>query len=151
VDRELGEFAQVPVKYAWCPITMNDPNMFSSTRHFQVWDYNVTHRQLLLRSPRTDGQEKNLDIVFWGVRFMSIPTVIYDVTLQLAGPTEMVDVFGTNVIIGNESVYKIESRECHGIVVADGCKVLENELEIFDSSLMYVDKVRAQGVLLRRL
>jgi hypothetical protein len=42
-------------------------NLLTSNRKFKLWDYDVSHRQLLLRSPKSEKFDTNLDIIFLDV------------------------------------------------------------------------------------
>lgn len=103
--------------------------MYESKRTFKIWDYNVSHKQLLIRSPRTDGETKNIDVVFWGVEHIALETSFNGLSLRRS----------TSDSEHSSLVYSVGL----GRVVAAGCKVLVNELEIFDSSLIYFDRDRA--------
>ena len=54
---------------------------FVSERRFCLWDCNISHKQLLLRSPRTPEIATNIDIVLWGVEFLQLPTVLDGVAM----------------------------------------------------------------------
>lgn len=43
-------------------------------RKFQLWRYYVSHRTLLIRSPKVDGTMENIDIVFSDVSYISART-----------------------------------------------------------------------------
>jgi hypothetical protein len=61
-------------------------NLLTSNRKFKLWDYDVSHRQLLLRSPKSEKFDTNLDIIFLDVSYCNIPTSLAG--LALAEPTE---------------------------------------------------------------
>lgn len=64
-------------------------------RHFQVWEYIVSHQQLLIRSPKSPGsadrpaQTTNLDLLCLGVEFMSLPRSFHGLELTPATTDEM--------------------------------------------------------------
>ena len=123
-------------------IRLSEKAMFESKRQFKLWDYNVSHQQLLLRSPRTGNETDNIDLVFWGVKHVCLPSVLEEVSLRLA-TTEEVDQFSGLITTDSDiPVFHVEASDGSGVVVAAGCKVLKNELEIFDSSLVYFDRDR---------
>ncbi len=106
--------------------------MFQSNRKFKVWDYRVSHKQVLIRSPQTpDNEATNVDLVFWGVELLSIPSEFDGVLMSKGDLAEIVDFTPTE----NGDVFVIETNNRRFVIVARGCKVLENELDIFDSSL----------------
>ena len=116
--------------------------MFDSKRQFKLWDYNVSHQQLLLRSPRTGNETENLDVVFWGVKHVCLPSILEEISLRLATTDQverLSDMITTDLGI---PVFQVQTSDGSGVVVAAGCKVLQNELEIFDSSLVYFDRDR---------
>ncbi len=47
-----------------------------SKRRFQFCDYNVSHNQLLIRSPKNKEFNTNIDIKFIGVSYLDIPTTM---------------------------------------------------------------------------
>lgn len=111
---------------------------FSSDRSFQIWDYNVSHRQLLLRSPQTPEIFTNIDVAFWGVTFIDISSSLDGLSLSRAAD----DDFGNSRRwparpAGGVDVYRLVSGGVDYRVAASGFRVLENRLDIFESSLMY--------------
>jgi hypothetical protein len=54
---------------------------FVSDRRFSLWDYNVSHKQMLLRSPKSPDLQKNIDIVMWGVEYIDLATSFVDVAM----------------------------------------------------------------------
>ncbi len=122
---------------------------YSSDRRFKIWDYNVSHNQLLLRSPRTPEINTNIDFVFWGVEYIDLPTSFVGISLE---PPERADMFNVERSIGKpcdiSGVYCVVSGEQRHFVLASGFKVLENQLDIFETSLYYfsgTDKKRDIG------
>lgn len=93
--------------------------MFVSERKFRMWDYRVSHNQLLIRSPQTPDISTNVDIVFWGVDRVDLPTAFN----------------GLELIKRGEEDFSIGTDSGEYSILASGCKVLENELDIFESSL----------------
>ena len=117
--------------------------MYESERIFQLWDYTVSHKQLLLRSPPEGQEDGNIDIVLWGVEVVSIPTIFKHIKIRRLSAQEVEN----NPAIRTEdrcaSVFGIESIGTSGFIVASGCKILVNHLDLFDSSLVYVFRDRA--------
>lgn len=44
-------------------------------RIFQIWEYQVTHASMLIRSPRRGKDLENIDLVFTGVSYLRTPPV----------------------------------------------------------------------------
>lgn len=121
---------------------LSEKAMFESNRQFKLWDYNVSHQQLLLRSPRTGNETNNLDVVFWGVKHVCLPSILDELSLRLATTEEANRLSDMITTDSGVPVFRVQASDGSGVVVADGCKVMQNELEIFDSSLVYFDRDR---------
>jgi hypothetical protein len=108
---------------------------YSSDRVFQVWDYRVSHKQLLIRSPRGPECSENIDLVFWGVRALQVPTTLHGIELNVLslitgtaiGGPEPVGIVRKFVLSSGGEEFRID---------AEGCKVLKNERDIFESTLV---------------
>jgi hypothetical protein len=61
---------------------------FPDTVYFRVWDYQVSHDWLNLRSSRVaqvlGEDDENIDIVFGGVEYMELPNVLKGLTIDMA-------------------------------------------------------------------
>jgi len=118
--------------------------IFESQRQFQLWDYTVSHRQLLLRSPRTPEITTNLDIVFWEVRYVDVGTLLEGIAMRAASSEQLarvppLDGHDHDPIKG----YTIVSGRGEFVVVCSGVRILENTLDIFDSTIVYANRDRA--------
>jgi hypothetical protein len=49
-------------------------------RRFKLWDYNVSHNQLLIRSSKSENTNTNIDIKFIGVSYINLPATITDIS-----------------------------------------------------------------------
>ena len=105
-------------------------------RHFQVWEFHVSHGCLLVRSPRKPSIATNIDIVFAGVEFMSLPRHLKGVDFAKATPVDIqwiVQALGRD--IPPDQAFVLISEGTRHPVVASGYDVSENEADIFDSRL----------------
>ena len=109
---------------------------FASDRLFQIWDYNVSHSQMLLRSPVSPGEIRNIDIVFWGVAYLGIPSRFQGIEVCEATAEEMAAIHST---VGQKYVkpalYSLSTSGTQFFIAAVGYKVFENDLDLFESSL----------------
>lgn len=125
-----------------------EDNVFASDRPFRVYGYLVSHDQLLLRSDKIKGYEQNIDIVFFGVSYIQLHTVLPGLTIRkIDRNTEVLHESVKNevgweannlfeVISGNEK-YKI---------VAFFVRVFENDLESGESSLGFSERGREKEI-----
>jgi hypothetical protein len=110
-----------------------------STRRFQVWEYQVSHGQLLLRSPSPtvggdDLPPTNLDLIFVGVVYMNVPSSLQGIAIEPATDAEHAhidELLGRSVT--REWVRILVSGGRRFIVVAAGWSASENDWDIFES------------------
>ncbi|RKG79539.1 hypothetical protein D7W82_30735 [Corallococcus sp. CA049B] len=107
-----------------------------SERVFRVWEFRVSHDQLLIRSARTAQHPQNLDVIFAGVDYLELPTKLGEI--EITSP--MVDdlrkvqaAFREGVT--ERDVHVIVSGGRRFVVVAAKMTVVKNDLDIFESSL----------------
>lgn len=108
--------------------------LLTSDRTFQLWEYFVSHGSLLIRSPKQDGLQTNIDIICRGVEYLSSPRFlrgieVYDMTIK--GPHEL----GINI-----EFYRPDCRICRLItngneynIVSASISISENSEDIFSS------------------
>ena len=124
---------------------------FSSSRAFQVCEYQVSHGHLLIRSPRSPGtldepkQTTNVDLHFWGVDYFELPGILSGIEIVM--PTrEEVERLG--VVVEKQlqpvKVVVLRSGNQRFFVVADGFTVEENQWDIFESPIQFRSHFRAK-------
>lgn len=122
---------------------------FVSDRRFRLWDYNVSHKQMLLRSPGSPDAGSNVDIVMWGVEYLDLPTSLDGVAIAPASAEECRRAErALGKALDGSRVFCLDSGDRRSLVVAAGFKVLENDLDPFESSLEYfagTDPARTLG------
>jgi hypothetical protein len=105
-------------------------------RRFRVWDFRVSHDQLLLRSPKTSDEPRNFDLIFVGVEYVGMPTKLPE--LRIVDTTED-DVRAAERLLAREVpkewVFVLESQGRRGLIVAAAMKAFENDLGFLESSL----------------
>jgi hypothetical protein len=123
---------------------MSTPSPLSSSRDFQVWEYQVSHGHLLVRSPkkpasqRSPEQTTNLDIHFWGVEYLELPRHLKGIEIMLPNQEELTRLEAIlSRRIAPKSVTVLLSGGCRFIVVSSGLKISENEWDIFESPIEF--------------
>jgi hypothetical protein len=105
-------------------------------RNFRLWDFKVSHDQLLLRSPKNAENPKNLDVAFVGVEYIELPTKLKELTVGEAGDDDFRRAdLGVGKAVPRNQVFVIESGGRRYVVVAAAMKVSETDLDLFESSL----------------
>lgn len=112
---------------------MQDP--IRTDRKLRMWEYRVSHDQLLLRSPK-DGASRNLDIVFVGVQYVALPARLDGV--EIGRGTED-DVLRAEQACGKpvaaDRVFSVHTGGGQYMIVAASVRMFENDLDMFESSL----------------
>ena len=101
---------------------------------FQLWEYRVSHGQMLVRSPKSPTQEVNVDIAFAGVEYVDLPRYLRE--LEIDGPTEADVAFAVERLgkpVEAKAITVIKSNGKRHIVVAEAVKVTESDMDIFES------------------
>lgn len=101
---------------------------------FQLWEYRVSHGQMLVRSPKSPTQQTNVDIAFVGVEYVDLPRYLPE--LEIAEPTEgdiafAKDRLGKPAEAKSITVLKVKGKRY--VVVAAALKVTESDMDIFES------------------
>ncbi|WP_432946218.1 hypothetical protein ACQPXM_07650 [Kribbella sp. CA-253562] len=103
-------------------------------RRFQVWEYRVSHGSLLVRSPRGPENETNVDLIFVGVEFMSVPRHLNGIELHVGGDADVRRATeGLGYAVDAGQVFALISGGRRHVIVAAGQRVTEHGGDIFDS------------------
>lgn len=115
-------------------MTMSDAPIRFPGRRFQVWAYTVGHRQLLLRSNKSEGQSHRCEVLFKNVARLDLPTSIEDLEVEVEGdaiPGANARQLGAHET-WDRTVYLIKGKNCLGYVVASSIAYTADEGE-YDS------------------
>jgi hypothetical protein len=63
----------------------NSPEL-TKGRHFKLWDYSVSHSNLLIRSPEAPGIADNVDIICAAVDYVAVHTLLGEIEVREAPP-----------------------------------------------------------------
>jgi hypothetical protein len=125
------------------------PELLPSDRTFKVWEYQVSHGQLLVRSPKAPASASsperttNLDIAFNGVEYMALPQIMRGAELVFAEPAELeslTKIVGRPLSIDCVMVFRSGSQRFP--VVAASVSVSENDWDIFESPFQFRSQFR---------
>lgn len=105
-------------------------------RVFQLWEYRVSHGQMLIRSPKDQVHKANVDIVFAGVEYVDLPRYLHG--LEIDDPTQADIAFAADRLgkpVEAKAVTVLKVGPTRHIVVAAAIKVVESNTDIFASPL----------------
>ncbi len=101
---------------------------------FQLWEYRVSHGQMLVRSPKSPTQDVNVDIVFAGVEYVDLPRYLRE--LEIDEPTEADIAFAVDRLgkpVEANAITVLTAKGKPHIVVAAALNVGESDMDIFES------------------
>lgn len=108
---------------------------FESKRNFKKWCSVVSLGQMLIRSPPDDENMNNVDVVFFGVTFVSMPTYFRGLRIYKKETSDETNLAFEKHRGENDDVFVLESENEKYFVIANGCVVYENFLGLFETSL----------------
>ena len=99
-------------------------------RRFTFWYYTVSHSMALLRSVGRDGDE-NIDLVFWAVSYIEIPTDINGI--EIRKPTgEDIEYISRRTGDADKEITVLVQGGRKYYIVSAGMKVVRNHLDFFE-------------------
>lgn len=121
-------------------------------RTFKLWEYQISHGQLLIRSPKAPATETspefptNVDLVCLGVDYMAVPRVLRGV--ELLSPTSD-EIQHLEAQIGRaidpDNVKILASEGKRFPIVASSFSLSENDWDIFESPFEFPSQFRSES------
>lgn len=108
-------------------------NISHPDRKFQIWAYNVSHGTLLLRSPRSEASQLNVDLLFSGVEFVLLPRYLNGITffeMSVSDNYFISEHFGE--LKNCQKPFKIKSKSKTYYIIAAACHETKNDMDIFE-------------------
>ena len=115
-------------------------------RKFLIWEYTVSHSQLLLRSPREGGYPTRIDVVFKNVDFLSVGTTAVLDRIEEVERAEIERLGGQAAMIaltGGQRGYRLSGPSTDGLVLSGAFAIHEDELESHEPSSLPVWPMRS--------
>jgi hypothetical protein len=101
-----------------------------------IWDFVVSHSQLLLRATKDQAHPTRLDVAFGGVAAVNLPVFMSGVTIDEADPSLRDEILrATHVDVPEERrVFLVEGPDFKGWVIAGILSFVEDDGEYDDPS-----------------
>ena len=108
-------------------------------REFKIWDYLVSHRQMVIRSLGPEEDSPNLDLHFRGVEFVRAPTVFRGLSVVPPTGAEVAD---AEALVAprrcdQSMVWVLESGGHRHLVVAKSLDVGETDFPMMSTALIH--------------
>lgn len=110
-------------------------------RKFKLWEYWVTHSQLLLRSPGdlrepADSQGRlNIDIEFVDVDYVELPTLMWEMEILKPSPEDCQKASAAvSREVSAEHIFVIVSQGRRYMIVAGAMQISQNDLELMKTN-----------------
>jgi len=120
-----------------------------SDRTFKVWEFQISHGQLLIRSPKAPATEAspeqltNFDLIFLGVDYMAVPRLMSGLKIvpaTLREVEELASLLGKT--IESSDVRVLVSSGKRFPIVASSFSQSQNEWDIFESPFEFRSRFR---------
>ena len=104
-------------------------------RHFQLWEYHVSHGSLLIRSPSGPGVAAHVDIICVGVEYVAAPRHLGEIKVSPATADEIRHVETLlRKSLPPSRVWALRGSSASCLVVAAGLQIREDRGELFGSA-----------------
>lgn len=122
--------------------------IFISERYFVLFDYLVSHGQLLLRSDKRKGYDFNLDVIFYDTHFIQMFSMLNGISIRLIDkpPVLYYENITTYLKYENNNIFEIESAGEKFFIAASYVRIFENNLEFNKTSLDFEEKDRGREI-----
>ncbi|WP_419869893.1 hypothetical protein [Chryseobacterium sp. CT-SW4] len=109
--------------------------VFKSNRTFKLWAYIVSHSSLLIRSEMkypdqeeySDPTSYNIDLEFWAVRYINIPSILYELSIKEIMMEELPEEINKDFLKYDMKVFEIISGDRKYYIIAGGVLIGENK------------------------
>jgi hypothetical protein len=104
---------------------------------FRLWEYRVSHKQLLIRCPKLlpeSSGSRNVDVKFYNVEYINLPTDFHDLEIDEANQDEIS--FANRCLgkpIDEARILVLKSREGRHLVIAGALAISESVMGAFES------------------
>ena len=113
---------------------MCETKIFNSERLFEVWQYSVSHRQLLLRSNKSNLAPTRIEVLFKDIAFMMIVPTLKGLAITACEPGKENLPAYLNIAGAKKGLYRIDAEGFVGYVIAGSVITGEDELEYYQPS-----------------
>jgi hypothetical protein len=114
--------------------------IFKSPRYFTLFDFLISHGQLLLRSQKSEDHENNIDIVFYDVAYLQVYRGFDGISIRNIGdaPNSLAYPLVKKYLNNDHSfLFELESNQEKYLIAASFFHVYENQLEFGESSIYF--------------
>ena len=112
---------------------MSEAMLFASDRTFEIWAYNVSHSELLLRSNKSSDRDSRVDILFKNVKYISIKTVLHGMCVEIVSRDDK-SILPTYNGLNSDNIYEVISTSIKGYIVASSFFMHEDSLDFYEPS-----------------
>jgi hypothetical protein len=146
------EYSESPVNHSESLPMKKNLTFQRSDRTFKIWEYQISHGQLLIRSPKAPATSTspefltNVDLICLDVEYMAIPRILNG--LELLEPTweEIQNIEGLlDRKIDSEKIKILVSSRKRFPLVAFSLSFSENDWDIFESPIEFRSQYRAES------
>ena len=104
-------------------------------RTFQLWNYDVSHGHLLIRSPKRNDDAVNVDVVVFGVQFVSLPRFLRGLRIQKL--EEVPSAYQEYASNDADKAFRLESSGSNHLIIASHVDVKMHSEDMMDARFQY--------------
>jgi hypothetical protein len=112
-------------------------HIISTERKFKLWHYNVSHGRVLLRSTKSANNPTRIDILFTDVQRIELNTTLENLSIIEYGEVKDQSMEITSLLKCGYKLFKIESKNSIGNIVAGAFYSMEDEKEYNQPSTLW--------------
>lgn len=108
-------------------------NLYFKDRTFKLWKYSVSFSTLLMRSPKTSDSLTNIDLIFYGVKLIKMPSIFKChclTSLSFSQDATILKEVGSET--PKEEVFILKSDSESYYIIASFFNIEENEKEFWE-------------------
>ena len=101
---------------------------FFPDRIFQIWEYQVTHASMLIRSPKRKDDLENIDLIFSGVDYLNTSSIFRGLRVSRVDKERLsaIDNVPSRAFSTSSELYLLETENSHHFISAVWCRLDQN-------------------------
>lgn len=107
--------------------------VFESDKYFNLYDFHISLKQLLIRGDKIVNDKLNIDIVFVGTEFLNCPTKFEGIKIFILSEQDIIENDMDNT--SNHRIFMIITQNKEYYIKAGNLRIYKNNLGFYESSI----------------
>ena len=110
--------------------------IFESAETYTLEDFDMGHQRLLIRRPKGQTHDDNMDIIFEGVRYINIPTLMRGIVIRKGSGESLEErQHIKDYLVPGSHLYRIALQQSECYIIASCMGIYTNSFEFYETSL----------------